>query len=132
MDEFDDSFNELAYCHSTSNSDSGFVASRNSEERPTSQSANQNWFSEAKKSSLNEGKEMTELKQSLLDHNMPISVEYETRDGTAKQGAHFDHQQGTIVSFNVTFLFNMFTCIPPALKDCVVIYCHHQFFKGVL
>ena len=95
VDEFDDAFRELPYHHSVSNSDSGFVASRNSEERPISQSMSSN--SDTRRMVPSDGIEMSDIKQSLVDLGSTITVEYETRDGTAKQGTDFEHQQGTVV-----------------------------------
>ena len=95
MDEFNDSFIEVPCQHSVSNSDSGIVTSRNSEEGSFSQAAHSNI--EAKKLNSSEAIEMSDIKQSILNLGSTSTVEYETRDGTARQGVDYEHQHGCLV-----------------------------------
>ena len=48
---------------------------------------------------------MSDIKQSILNLGSAVTVEYETRDGTAKQGVDYEHQHGSLVR-NVFVIFD--------------------------
>eukprot|EP00795_Rhopilema_esculentum_P006403 gene6403-11844_t len=99
IDEFDDAFNDIAYHHSFSNSDSGFVASRSSEERSPSQANTLGSIYESRQRPSQDGIEMTDLEKGvgqLVDIRPTIAVEFETRDGTAKQGRDYEYTEGSL------------------------------------
>ena len=88
----------MPYHHSVSNSDSGFVTSRNSEDGPVSQQTKQTVHNDTKKILSQDNMEMSLMSQSFSDVGSGVFVEYETRDGTAKQGTHYEYQCGSLVS----------------------------------
>jgi len=94
VDEFNDSFIGVPDQHNVSNSDSGFTMSRNLEEGSYNQAAQ--FHSDSKRLSVSEGIEMSDIKQTLLNFTSAVTVEYETRDGTAKQGIDYENQTGDL------------------------------------
>ena len=72
--------------------------SRNLEEGSYNQAAQ--FHSDSKRLSVSEGIEMSDIKQTLLNFTSAVTVEYETRDGTAKQGIDYENQTGDLVRTN--------------------------------
>ena len=95
VDEFDDSFAEVPFQHSVSNSDSGIATLKNPDERLFNPATDSNNI--AKKLNGSEGIEMSDITQTMAEFGSAATVEYETRDGTAKQGIDYEHQQGSLV-----------------------------------